>query len=312
MENDSLKYIRRLDVEHIKQAMSQSHVLWGEGASLEERTSFLLKKLGLFGPDIFYMSGMISPSGELVSSMKRYYFDLLVDQKKVKAIGLGAIFTDPNKRGKGHGAELIKRVLEEANQKESCQAAFLYSDINPAFYQQFGFEAFPAQRWSLDPRQSTSGQILETREAQSTDLDQLLDWYELGWGAKKIRPCRNRETWSLFREINHLEPDRILINNYMPVGYFTYGWNAVQKTLILAECFVLKGNEQWAFNSVLKLSQYYQAEKIVGWGGSESLFSNLVRIEFRSNSVPMLKLFSEKILKKTNENDFYFGIADHF
>lgn len=55
--------------------------------------------------------------------------------------GLGSILTSRRHRGKGYGIELIKKCMNLIPPENSI--LFLYSDINPSYYEKFGFQSLP-------------------------------------------------------------------------------------------------------------------------------------------------------------------------
>lgn len=57
--------------------------------------------------------------------------------------GLGSILTSQNARGKGYGIELVKKCMEITFKANTI--IFLYSDINPVYYQKFGFRILPKE-----------------------------------------------------------------------------------------------------------------------------------------------------------------------
>lgn len=56
--------------------------------------------------------------------------------------GIGSIATEPVRRRKGMAASLIRGVLC-ALDREGVERVYLYSDIEPKYYEQFGFKALP-------------------------------------------------------------------------------------------------------------------------------------------------------------------------
>lgn len=56
------------------------------------------------------------------------------------AVGLGSIATPPEQRGRGHASRLIAEVIRR-REESGAEVFFLFSDIDPAFYERFGFQA---------------------------------------------------------------------------------------------------------------------------------------------------------------------------
>ncbi|MBI2712377.1 MAG: GNAT family N-acetyltransferase [Bdellovibrio sp.] len=56
--------------------------------------------------------------------------------------GIGTFATPPSFRGKGYGSRLLEGVLEVLKGM-GAEAVFLFSDIDPKFYENFGFKQLP-------------------------------------------------------------------------------------------------------------------------------------------------------------------------
>ena len=85
---------------------------------------------------------VLEDEGTLVSTLITYP---LTPHPKFPAIGIGSIATDPAHRRQGYAAQLIRSVIDENESNSPVRTFFLYSDIAPAYYEQFGFVALPAQ-----------------------------------------------------------------------------------------------------------------------------------------------------------------------
>lgn len=77
---------------------------------------------------------VIEKNGEIVSSL------VLIRLKNINGMevyGLGSILTSKKHRGKGYSIELIKKCINLIHSYNTI--IFLYSDINPSFYEKLGF-----------------------------------------------------------------------------------------------------------------------------------------------------------------------------
>jgi len=83
---------------------------------------------------------VLDDDGRLLSSLIVYRLEAPPARA---ASGLGSIATPPLERGRGRASALIAGVLKTLDERGD-DAVFLYSDIDPRFYERFGFRALPA------------------------------------------------------------------------------------------------------------------------------------------------------------------------
>jgi predicted N-acetyltransferase YhbS len=75
--------------------------------------------------------------------------------------GMGSIATPPTLRGQDFATRLIKEVLDRLERDLIQPIVFLYSDVNPKFYERFGFKALP------ETYQKHSGSVCMVKPAES-------------------------------------------------------------------------------------------------------------------------------------------------
>ncbi len=106
--------------------------VWGDGQSIGDylkgcRASPKYKKGAWFV--------LVDQEGTLYSSLIAYSLSQ-------NTTGIGSIATPPPLRKRGHASLLIAGVLERF-EKEGFKKTFLFSDIDPSFYEKLGFSALP-------------------------------------------------------------------------------------------------------------------------------------------------------------------------
>lgn len=81
---------------------------------------------------------VMDQDGKILSSL------ILLRLKEIwgcKVYGFGSVLTSAEYTGKGYATSLIKYCIENITEENSI--LFLYSEINPVFYERFGFKALP-------------------------------------------------------------------------------------------------------------------------------------------------------------------------
>ncbi len=110
----------------------------------------------------------------VLASAKRYRLTLQVDGEDMPCLGIGAVFTPPDRRGQGHAASLIERMIEQAA-GEGAGMALLFSEIDPAFYARLGFEPIPIGEatLALRPQSREGAPAVLMRGGDDRDIDNI-------------------------------------------------------------------------------------------------------------------------------------------
>jgi len=127
---------------NLERILDSTHTIWHEGLSRPAYGRYNAAQLATaFGRDRLRRFALIGPGGDadLLASAKRYIFDATLDGVVVRIAGIGAVFTEPAQRGRGHARELIDRLLEEAA-ADGADLALLFSEIGADYYARLGFE----------------------------------------------------------------------------------------------------------------------------------------------------------------------------
>lgn len=136
--------------------LDESFPLWGDGLSRADYERYnRAQTMTPWGADhlerVAWMDG-----DEVLASAKRYRLELGFGGSGVPCLGIGAVFTPPRLRGRGHAAALIEALIEEAA-REGMQYALLFSEIGADYYARLGFEPIVI-------KESTLGLKPQTRE----------------------------------------------------------------------------------------------------------------------------------------------------
>ena len=126
----------------LEQILDDSWPLWGDGLSREAYGRWNAAQLKTpWGREHLARVALVD-NGRLLASAKRYRFTLSLDGRAVPALGIGAVFTPPTERGRGHAPRLIEHLCEEGA-RDGCALAMLFSEIGSTYYERFGFRVVP-------------------------------------------------------------------------------------------------------------------------------------------------------------------------
>jgi len=89
----------------------------------------------------------------LLASATRYDLAGVLDGRPVGVCGIGAVFTEPAHRGRGHARVLIERLLDEAA-REGAEMALLFSEMTTQYHARNGFEMIPTTEVAISVGES--------------------------------------------------------------------------------------------------------------------------------------------------------------
>jgi len=131
------------------QILPLTHSLWAQGRSLD---AYVAQTLDLaqttYGRHHYHMFALTGNGSAALASFKRYERDARAGNQRLRAIGIGAVFTPEEHRGRGYASAMLGLALDRAR-GEGFDFAYLFSDIHPQFYRQLGFVELSSRSISL-------------------------------------------------------------------------------------------------------------------------------------------------------------------
>ncbi len=138
----------------LEQILDESWPQWGDGLTRQAYGQWNAAQLCTQWGRSHLARVALVDDGRLVASAKRYRFTVRLDGQQVSATGIGAVFTPPAERGRGHASRLIEQLCDEAR-ADGCALTMLFSEIGSAYYERLGFRVVP---------HSTSDITVKTRD----------------------------------------------------------------------------------------------------------------------------------------------------
>jgi GNAT superfamily N-acetyltransferase len=87
--------------------------------------------------------------GALAAAMKAYDLRAHCAGRPLRILGVGAVYTPPELRRKGHAAAMLRAAMEEAG-SGGAHAAVLFSDIGVKYYERLGFRPLESRECTID------------------------------------------------------------------------------------------------------------------------------------------------------------------
>jgi len=134
--------------DYIREVLPRSRTLWAGARTFDEYVAeFRATANSAWGKRRFRIAGLRIDEA-LVASCKRYQRVLRCGERTYAAAGIGAVFTPEELRGRGFATAMIAAFLD-AERAAGTDLVYLFSDIQPAFYEKLGFAALPSRTISL-------------------------------------------------------------------------------------------------------------------------------------------------------------------
>lgn len=153
----------------LERILDSSYPLWGDGLSRKRYQQYNSGQLTTRWARANLERVALVDRGELLSSAKRYTLDLSIDGRRVRALGLGAVFTPPDVRGRGHARTLIDRMVAAA-ERDGLDAALLFSEIGPDYYARCGFSVVARETLGLEVSRLKGAPGIVARTGEPRDL----------------------------------------------------------------------------------------------------------------------------------------------
>jgi GNAT superfamily N-acetyltransferase len=127
---------------YLDQIVSDSHPLWSEQLSLAQYERYWKAQLATPWGATHLDRVALVEDGCVISSAKRYDLGARIAGRIRRVLGIGAVFTSPDRRGQGGARRLLTAMLDEAL-AEGYEFAMLFSEIDPRLYESLDFVPVP-------------------------------------------------------------------------------------------------------------------------------------------------------------------------
>src|SRR3954463_6449723 len=135
----------------------------------------------------------------LLAAMKAYDLRGSCASKPLRILGIGAVFTPPPLRRRGHARRMLELAIAQ-HAARGADAAILFSDIGTVYYERLGFRALRSEECTADssdlPRTGAHGgapadetgltRILARSRASNGDLTLARDGWVLRFQLRRL------------------------------------------------------------------------------------------------------------------------------
>lgn len=163
----------------LDQIYNQTWEIWSDGLTRPDYERYNRAQMATAWGAAHLDRVALVDEGRLLASAKRYRLTLSLGGIDVPTVGIGAVFTPPDLRGRGHAAALIELIIGGAEQ-EGRGLALLFSEIDPAFYTRLGFERVPIveAELTLGAQRREGAPAVLMRGGDDRDIDEIASMHE--------------------------------------------------------------------------------------------------------------------------------------
>jgi predicted N-acetyltransferase YhbS len=180
--------------EILRAILDETHKIWSEGLTPAAYQRYYTAQLATSWGGRGLRRYALVDGSRVLASAKLYTFDAVLDGAPIRVAGLGAVFTQPEYRGRGAARDLIARLLEHAA-ADAVDLALLFSEIGPDYYARLGFDAIPTSvetvRVTESERRGAPATLV--RSGDDRDLDAVARIGESRAGAFRFHLTRDRD-----------------------------------------------------------------------------------------------------------------------
>ena len=159
------------DGQLLEEILDHTFQIWSEGLSRPAYGQWNQAQLRTpWGRRHLQRLALLDDRGGVLATAKQYRFDVRVGGRDGWMCGIGAVFTPPEHRGKGHASTLVEELVSRA-QHDGALLASLFSEIGAAFYERLGFTGVPLDEVTITVEQKGGAPAMLVRAGEERDLD---------------------------------------------------------------------------------------------------------------------------------------------
>jgi GNAT superfamily N-acetyltransferase len=159
----------------LEQVLDGTYPIWNEGITRQAYARWNQAQMATpWGREHLRRVALVERE-QLLSSAKEYRFRAHVGGHPVSVLGIGAVFTPEERRGRGYARALVDALVAHGR-AEGCDVALLFSEIGAAYYERMGFRVLPRVVCDLEVLRGPRGAPATlVRSGEPADFDTIAD-----------------------------------------------------------------------------------------------------------------------------------------
>ena len=158
----------------LDQILRDTYPVWGGGLTFEAYGKFQAAERRTAWGQAHIERMALFDGPRLLTSAKRYDLSARIDGRIRRVLGLGALFTQKELRGRGAASTMVAHLVDAAN-TEGYEFVLLFSDIGPALYERLEFVPIPLDSTTLRVLTKNGAPAMLVRAGDDKDLAHVTD-----------------------------------------------------------------------------------------------------------------------------------------
>ena len=157
----------------LEEILDATYAIWSEGLTRDNYARWNAAQMRTaWGKDHLRRFALVDERGRWVASAKRYLLPMRLDGVDGIMCGLGAVFTRPEDRGRGHAGEIISQMID-LSRGEGAAVAGLFSEIGEQLYRRLGFVTVAMDEVDIHVERKDGAPAMLVRFGEERDLPAL-------------------------------------------------------------------------------------------------------------------------------------------
>jgi GNAT superfamily N-acetyltransferase len=176
----------------LEEIVRLTYPIWNEGLTTTAYAQWNAAQLKTaWGRQHLRRLALVSDEGRLLATAKRYRLDARLDDRDGWMCGIGAVFTPPAERGRGHATRILRLIAEQARQ-EGALLASLFSEIGTDFYERLGFQPVPLDEATVNVMKKGGSPAMLVRAGVERDLESIAAMHDVRSAGARFKLRRSR------------------------------------------------------------------------------------------------------------------------
>ncbi len=283
---DETLTIRVANEDERRAAHGNVHDVWSRGLPVEELARFRMAS-PLHRRATWYV-GLVND--RVVTGLGSHPILYRVRGEEVRGIGIAAVHTLPDFRGRGFAPRVIE-FAEQDQRASGMRMSMLFSDVDPAYYGRIGYQRCPAHHALVRVSESAAEEPLQLKSFDPlAEVSSIRELYHSAFRNAAFAIIRTEEYSQHLIARSPQDEFLWLIDDQQRAGYARVRIDG--KRMQLREAIVANDEPRLRialYRQIALLAKQRELPQVEGWLPNDSASREVMHVEPRVEEITMLK-----------------------